>query len=95
MDKSPASECAKSIAFEQNPPPRLPALSHAVLGYLNLCSEEHYMHTNGMLSKRVWKLWETEIKRKLSTPLVAREWPELRCEFDSFRAFQDFVENAH
>lgn len=90
----PDGELAARAAFDETPPPPSPALTTAVLRYLNLCSEEFYMHQHGMLAPRVWRIWEGEIRRKLATPLLVREWAALQEEFVTFPEFRAFVEAA-
>jgi hypothetical protein len=75
-------------------PPRSPELTLAVLRYLNLSSEEYYLWHSGHLDRRLWKVWETELERMLSTPLVRREWAELRLEFVSYPGFASFVDSV-
>lgn len=65
-----------------------------LLRYLNLCSEEFCMWKNWYLSRRIWRIWEEEIKRFLRSPLVRAEWKALRQEFDSFATFQQYVETV-
>jgi hypothetical protein len=69
-------------------------LSLAVLRYLNLCSEEFHLCKNKYLSKDVWKIWESELKRTLASTLVRREWPKLREEFQSYPEFVKYVDKA-
>lgn len=65
-----------------------------LLRYLNLCSEEFCMWKNWYLSRRVWRIWEEEIKRFLRSPLARAGWKELRKEFDSFEQFQKYVDTV-
>lgn len=77
------------------PPAASNELSLAVLRYLNLCSEEFYLCKRKYLSNHVWKIWEAELKRTLSSPLVVREWAiGLRDEFRSYPEFLEYVERA-
>ena len=75
-------------------PPRSPELTLSVLRYLNLCSEELYLFRYGHLDKKLWAIWEDELIRMLRTPLVRREWAELRREFESYPEFFEFVDAA-
>jgi hypothetical protein len=75
-------------------PPQSPKLTLAVLKYLNLCSEEYYLTRHGYLSVSLWRIWEGDLKRILSSPLLRREWPSLRTEFLSHRDFLDYVERV-
>jgi hypothetical protein len=64
------------------------------LRYLNLCSEEFYLHKRGLLSRRVWQVWEGEIRVTLSTPPYVDAWHRLRDQFQSYPAFIRFVDLA-
>jgi hypothetical protein len=66
-------------------------LTICVLRYLNLCSEEFYLHETKYLSEKVWLIWEDEMVRTLRTPLFRREWAKLINEFDCYPKFQAFV----
>jgi hypothetical protein len=76
------------------PPPESDELSLSVLRYLNLCSEEFYLCKKKYLSCHVWKIWEAELKRTLSSTLVVREWTRLREEFQAYPEFLEYVETA-
>jgi hypothetical protein len=69
-------------------------LSISVLKYLNLCSEEYYLCKDGYLSKRIWRIWEAELKRTLQTPLFKREWQRLSNEFQAYPEFRSYVNEA-
>jgi hypothetical protein len=73
-------------------PPRSAELKLGVLRYLNLCSEEFYLTSKGHLDRKVWRIWEPEIQRMIQTPLLKREWPDLRSEFSSYPQFVNYVE---
>jgi hypothetical protein len=75
-------------------PAQTEALTLAVLRYLNLCSEEFYLHRSGHLSTKLWRIWEDELRRTVSSDLVRREWADLRGEFESYPEFVVFVESA-
>jgi hypothetical protein len=75
-------------------PPACPQLTLCVLKYLNLCSEEYYLIQHHYLSQSLWRIWESDLKRILGSPLLQREWPALRTEFVSHRDFLSYVENV-
>jgi hypothetical protein len=76
------------------PPPESEELSSAILRYLNLCSEEFYLWKRGYLAGDIWRIWEGELKRTLSSPLYRRGWRKLASEFESYREFADYVGEA-
>jgi hypothetical protein len=72
-------------------PPESAELSLCVLRYLNLSSEEFYLCKSGYLDKKLWAIWEDELKRTLRSQLFRREWEVLRREFESYPEFQKLV----
>ena len=82
--------------FDLDGPPPAPneELALAVLRYLNLCSEEFYLWHRGYLAKDVWAIWEDELLRTLRSPLVRREWKDLRKEFQSYPEFLEYVDTV-
>lgn len=61
------------------------------LRYLNLCSEEYYLMKKGLLSSRVWEIWEAEIRRALGSRPYQDAWQVLHSQFQSYPAFSEFV----
>ena len=74
------------------PPDPSKEITKSVLRYLNLCSEEFYLWNQGYLSKKIWQIWEAELKRTLQSPLLKREWDELKKEFEAYPEFSDYVD---
>jgi hypothetical protein len=95
MQSFPAAALESRLQLLGPPPPESEGLSLAILRYLNLCSEELYLHANGYLADDIWRIWEAELRRTLCSPLLRREWPRLRAEFESYPAFLDYVEATH
>jgi hypothetical protein len=75
-------------------PPESPELTMCVLKYLNLCSEEYYLTKQHYLSESLWRIWESDLKRIIGSPLLQREWPSLRAEFLSHQDFLEYVEHV-
>jgi hypothetical protein len=94
MNMFPAEARKARLDMFGEAPPKSDELSLAVLRYLNLCSEEFYLCKRKYLSKHVWKIWEAELKRTLTSTLVRREWTRLREEFHSYPEFVAYVEKA-
>lgn len=61
------------------------------LRYLNLCSEEYYLKKRWLLSRRVWGIWEAEMRRALGSQPYRDTWPTLRVQFASYPEFSEFV----
>jgi hypothetical protein len=91
MRTYPDEARALRLESEGTVPPPSEELTVSVLRYLNLCSEEFYLWKNGYLSKQIWRIWENEMKRTVSSPLYTREWETLKKEFDSYSEFADYI----
>ena len=94
MESFPTNALPARLALEGTPPPQSTELSLALLRYLNLSSEEFYLQSKGYLAKEIWLIWEGELTRTLRSPLMRREWKELRSEFDSYPEFLTYVDST-
>lgn len=94
MDSFPPGALEARLDVDGEPPEASEALSLAVLRYLNLCSEEFYLCKRGYLSEDVWKIWEAELERTVSSPLLKREWQKLRTEFVAYPEFRSYVDQV-
>jgi hypothetical protein len=94
MSSYPPEARLARLDSERALPPKSAELTLSILRYLNLCSEELYLFRYGHLDKKLWLIWENELSRMLRTPLVRREWADLRREFESYPEFLAFVEEA-
>jgi hypothetical protein len=74
-------------------PPRSIALTIATRKYLNLICDVHYLFQQGYLDNSIWQIWQADLRHTLNSPLIVREWTDLKSEFQSFTAFLEFVEN--
>jgi hypothetical protein len=59
--------------------------------YLNLCSEEFHLHSEGIIDARTWRIWESEMKSFLERRWIAEAWVMIRAEYDSYPEFHSFV----
>ncbi|MEO0758736.1 MAG: hypothetical protein AAFY78_17890 [Cyanobacteria bacterium J06648_16] len=73
-------------------PPKSPELTQAVLDYLFVICDVHYLSTQRYLDPSIWNVWSDDLDRTLSCPLIEREWAELKPQFEPFEAFVAFVE---
>ena len=71
-----------------------PHIKDAYLQYFSMCSQEFYLWQEGYLQKRLWRVWEVEIKRTVSSPLGRAAWALIETEFHSFPAFHEWVTAA-
>ena len=82
------------VDLQDVPPETSRALTAGICQLLNLYSEEFYLYRRRYLDRKIWTIWEDEIRSSLSAPLMRREWPALRAKFDSFPEFQSFVDGC-
>ena len=82
MSAFPEPARTARLDLEGEPPAPSQELTLAVLRYLNLCSEEFYLYKRGYLLRDIWLIWEDELKRTLRSPLLRREWQQLKREED-------------
>lgn len=61
------------------------------LRYLNLCSEEYYLKKRWLLSGRVWRIWEAEMRRALGSQPYRDAWPTPRAQFASYPESSELV----
>ena len=73
-------------------PPRSPELSTAVLNYLFVICDVHYLAYQKYLDDSIWQAWRKDLTRTLCCPLITREWPDLKPQFEYFEPFAQFVE---
>ncbi len=73
-------------------PVRSPELTQAVINYLFVICEVHYLAYQQYIDDSIWQVWREDMERTLRCPLISREWPELKPQFESFDAFTRFVE---
>ena len=76
-------------------PPRSPELSKAVLNYLFVICDVHYLAYQKYLDDSIWQAWRADLTRTLLCPLITREWPDLKSQFEYFAPFAQFVEEIH
>lgn len=75
-------------------PPRSPELTQAVRKYLFVICDVHYLSYQKYLDDSIWHVWRGDLERTLNCPLIAREWPDIKPEFEYFEAFTEFVEST-
>ena len=73
-------------------PPRSPELSKAILNYLFVICDVHYLAYQKYLDDSIWQAWRADLTRTLRCPLITREWPDLKSQFEHFGPFAQFVE---
>ena len=94
MDSFPSDALQSRFRLADELPVVDDKLTLVVLRYLNLCSEEFYLWKEKILDKKIWQIWEDEMKRTLRKPLYRREWETLKGEFSSYEEFSCYVEKV-
>lgn len=61
--------------------------------YLNLCSEEYFLHTRGRIDDETWAIWREGMVEVLRAPWIQTTWEVLRPEY-KFLAFHEFLDRC-
>jgi hypothetical protein len=72
-------------------PPPSSELTDCTLYTMQFISDVYYLHKSGYVSKRLWILWEREIKNTLTGPVFQREWEGVAAEFDHNLEFVHYI----
>ena len=72
-------------------PPPSQELTDCTLYCIQFIADVYYLHRGGYLSRRLWMLFEREIKRTLRGPLFEREWESVAAEFSHDRSFIQYI----
>jgi hypothetical protein len=60
--------------------------------YINLCSEELYLHTKGKIDDETWSIWHTGIRDTMRTPCFTKAWELLRPEYEFYPALMEMMD---
>jgi hypothetical protein len=99
------SEIVKSLPSESRRPGsdfRFEELSHEAQGemlnvvraYLNLCSEEYYLHRRGRIDRETWALWRLGMEETFRLPWMRQTWKLVRAEYVFFEEFNQFIDDC-
>jgi len=67
-------------------------ISHFIRLYLDLCSEEYYLYTDGRIDQTVWEEWKEGIAYSFKNPYLSQYWNERIKEYkESYSTFFAFV----
>jgi len=76
-------------------PPRSQDVRDCTLYCIQLVADVYHLHQAGYITKRLWLLWEREIKHTLTGPVFRREWEGISAEFannpDFFRYISTLI----
>ena|ERR1700693_2721381 len=73
-------------------PPPSQEVTDCTLYCLQLISDVYYLHQGGYISKRLWMLWEREVKHTLTGRVFQREWAGVAAEFSHNRDFLNYID---
>jgi hypothetical protein len=59
--------------------------------YLNLCSEERWLHDHHRIDNPTWNIWECGMQDAARFPCFRDAWDILAPEYNAYKDFQDFV----
>jgi hypothetical protein len=59
--------------------------------YLNLCSEEYFLHSRGRIDDETWAIWRAGMIEVLRAPWIQTTWDLLRPEY-RFAEFCEFLD---
>ncbi len=65
----------------------------AMRKYLNLCSEELYLHRKGRIDREAWSIWRIGIGDTVCLPCFQQAWTLLRTEYDYYPEFCAFMDS--
>ncbi len=60
--------------------------------YLNLCSEEFFLHDQGRIDDETWTIWTQGIVQTVGLPWIRESWDVLRPEYDYVPRFSAFID---
>ena len=69
-------------------------IMNAARAYLNLCSEEFYLHDRGRVDDETWGIWQEGMQATFKLPWIQQTWTILRVEYESVPGFCEFLEEA-
>jgi len=79
----------------RNPSEPLPPCSQEITDCTLYCvqfiADAYYLHKSKYISKKLWLLWEREMRRTLSGPVFKREWEKVETEFSHDREFLEYL----
>jgi hypothetical protein len=59
--------------------------------YLNMCSEEQWLHANHRIDHATWKIWKAGMQDAASFSCFGEAWEELSREYKVYKEFSEFV----
>jgi len=69
-------------------------LENAARAYINLCSEEFYLHGRGLIDKETWRIWRLSMEDVFRLPWLRQTWLSVREEYRYYPEFRDFLSDC-
>ena len=73
-------------------PPSSQELTDCTLYCIQFIADAYHLHKGAYISKKIWRLWEPEIRRTLCGPVFRREWAGVAAEFAHDHEFLKYIE---
>ena len=67
---------------------------NAARAYLNLTSEEFFLHSRGRIDDETWSIWRTGIEQTVRLPWLREAWVDLEPEYAYVPEFSRFLKNC-
>ncbi len=82
------------FSLEKLEPSERGRVLNAARGYLNLCSEEFYLHERGRIDDTTWAIWRQGMVETLRLPWMQETWSDLQAEYSYFDDFCIFIQTC-
>jgi hypothetical protein len=86
-------EPGASFEIEALPRDERGRVVNAVRDYLNLCSEEFYLHSRKRIDDETWRIWELGIAETVRLPWIQETWASVKREYSYYPSFCEFVDH--
>ena len=63
--------------------------------YINMCSEEHYLHDKRKIDHETWNIWVLGMRDAFRLPWFRAVWSEIRHEYAIYQGFCAFFDDCH
>lgn len=67
---------------------------NAMRGYLNLCSEEFFLHKKGRIDDETWRIWTLGMEDTMRPPWFRKTWEEIKDEYVYLKGFNEFMDDC-
>jgi len=82
-----------NFVFEELEPEEQGHVLNISRAYLNLCSEEYFLHERGKIDDQTWGIWRAGMVDVLRAPWIQTTWETLKPEY-KFLEFCDFLDRC-